>query len=209
VPPRDFDAAFAEVQRQFDEGEIDGDKFQKDTRAITKEEAQFTARMTVWEENQQTAAEQSASDFNAAAVTWEKANADFMANPLRAQAMQQAINAVAAKSPSLAPSALFTAAAKVAFEAFGYTPPAAAEPVAEAAAIAAATAARKPTGVPVTLASAPAAAPIEAPATNSAYDALDSKDIDSLEDAVARMSPDQLDAYLGSAPGAKSTGIPG
>lgn len=203
--PRDFEAAYAENQRKFDEGEVDGDAYQKELRAISKEEAKHLARVAIWEERQQSAAEASAVVFNTAAVAWEKANAAFMANPLRAQAMQQAIEAVAAKSPGIAPATMFEEAAKIAFEAFGYAPPAAVDGT---AAIAAAVAARTPGPVPPTLANSPAAAAIEAPPGNSAYASLDGKDIGALEDAIARMTPEQQEAYLRDAPGATSTGIP-
>jgi len=63
--------------------------------------------------------------------------------------------------------------------------------------------------VPPTLASSPAASAIEAPPGTSAFASLDAKDISSLEDAVARMTPEQRDAYLRDAPGSNSTGIPG
>lgn len=43
---------------------------------------------------------------------------------------------------------------------------------------------------------------------NAAFSELDGKDINTLEDAVARMSPQQREAYLLDAPGAKATGIP-
>jgi hypothetical protein len=203
TPARDFDADLAENQRKFDDGEIDGAEFQKEFRTISKEEASFTARMEIWAENQRTAAEQAEADFNSVAAGWESKNAEFMSNPLRAQQMQAAIGAVNAKTPGLSPAQLFDQAAKVAFEAFNWKVP---EPVAvdTEKARADALAGRQPAGVPPTLAGSPAAAPIEAAANTSAFASLDAKDISTLEDAVARMTPDQRDAYLRESPGSNS-----
>lgn len=201
--PRDFDSAFAENQRKFDDGEIDSADYQKELRTISREEAAFSARVEIWQERQQTAIETAAQSFNVAALGWEAAHKDFMSNPLRAQQMQAALAAVDARTPGLSPAALFAEAEKVAFEAFNWQPKTPA-PVDTAAIAQAAIDARKPAGVPQTLSSAAAAAPIEAPAGNSTFDALDSKDISSLEDAVARMSREQQEAYLRAAPGSSS-----
>lgn len=208
-PPRDFDADIAENQRRFDEGEIEGEEYQKALRALTKEEAQFTARLEIWNERQQSAEQLAEREFAAVSLQWEKDNAEFMSNPLRAQQMQQAINVVAQKTPGLSPADLFDQAAKIAFEAYGFQPKAAVTPADQAKALADAVAKRTPAGVPPTLASSPAASAIEAPPGTSAFASLDAKDISSLEDAVARMTPEQRDAYLRDAPGSTSTGIPG
>jgi len=208
-PPRDFDADYAENQRKFDDGEIDGEEYQKTLRTLTKEEAQFTARLEIWNERQASAEQQAEREFAAVSLQWEKDNAEFMSNPLRAQQMQQAINVVAQKTPGLSPADLFDQAAKIAFEAYGFQPKAAVPAVDQAKALAEAVAKRTPAGVPPTLASSPAASAIEAPPGTSAFASLDAKDISSLEDAVARMTPEQRDAYLRDTPGSNSTGIPG
>ena len=208
-PPRDFDADIAENQRKFDEGEIEGEEYQKTLRALTKEEAQFTARLEIWSERQASAAQQADREFAEVSLKWEKDNAEFMSNPLRRQQMQLAINAVAQETPGLSPADLFDQAAKIAFEAYGFQPKAAVLVVDQAKALADAVAKRTPAGVPPTLASSPAASAIEAPPGTSAFASLDAKDISSLEDAVARMTPEQRDAYLRDAPGSNSTGIPG
>lgn len=204
-PPRDFDAAFAENQRRYDDAEIEGAEFQQQLRAIGKEEAQFTARLEIWAERQQSTEQAAAAEFSTAALAWEKANAEFMGNPLRAQQMQAAINAVATSKPGLAPAVLFAEAAKIAFEAYGFKPAAAVVPVDEKAIIAEALGKRTPGGVPPTLAGSPAAAAIEAPAGgNATFASIDAMDINSMENAIARMSPEQLEAFLREAPGANS-----
>lgn len=209
--PKDFDAAYKQLQEQYDAGTIDGDKLQADQRALAREEGAYTARLTIWEEGQRTATQQAAMDFNATALNWEAANKDFMSNTTRAQLMQQTLAAIDHQTGgTLAPAELFARAQKDAFEAFNYaSPTTTAAPTAadQARAIAAATAARKPVPVPQTLANADAAAPIEA-GRNSTFDGLDNLDISSLEDALARMPAAQREAYLAGAPGATSLAIP-
>lgn len=202
-PPKDFDAAYEALQAKYDAGEIDGLQFQREQRALSREEGAWTARVAIWQEQQQSAVQRAETDFNTAALAWEAANKEFMANPLRAQAMQQAIAAVDQQQPGLAPADLLGAAQKIAFEAFGYAP---AAPADAAAKLAAATAARAPAKVPQTLASAAAAAPIEAASSNATFATLDGRDISSLEDSLARMSDSQIDAYLRDAPGANTAG---
>ncbi|MGC1549386.1 MAG: hypothetical protein WA777_12725, partial [Rhodanobacter sp.] len=205
--PKDFDAEYAALQTRYDAGDLDGDQLQQAQRALSREEGAFTARVTLWEERQNFAVQQAAADFNATALSWEGQNKDFMSNSLRRNAMQQAVLTIDKETGgTLSPTDLFARAQKDAFDAFGYTPPTAqaSDPNASgAAAVAAAVAARQPAAVPATLATAPAAAPIEA-GRNSTFADLDSKDIGALEDALARMTPAQRDAYLSDAPGATS-----
>lgn len=205
-PPRDFDAAYAENQKKFDDGDIDAEAFQKTMRDISREEAGFTARLEIFRERQQTQVQRAQSEFNAAAVAWEAENKAFMANPLYAQAMQQAIVAVDKQTPGMAPADLLAAAQKAAFEFTHYTPPTPPAAPDGKAAIARAQAARKPAAVPATLAGAPTAAHVDAPVSASAYANLDGLDIDNLENQLAHMTPAQIEAYLSDAPGANATG---
>jgi hypothetical protein len=203
-PPKDFDAEYAALQKRCDDGEIDAAAFQADQRSLSKEEGKYTARLTIWEEGQHTAAQHAALDFNQTAVQWEKDNAEFMANPLRAQNMQSAIALIDAQTNgALPPAELFARAEKATFEAFGYVKPTAAV-VDPAKALADAVAGRRPAAVPTTLATAESAAPIEA-GRNPTFASLDGLGISELEDAMARMTPQQRDAYLSDAPGSKST----
>lgn len=209
-PPRDFDAAYAENQKKFDDGEIDAPAFQQNLRAISREEAGYQARLEIYKERLQTAAQKAEADFAAAASAWEKKHAAFMANPLYANAMQQAIVAVDKQTPGLSPEDLLAAAEKAAFEFTRYTPPADTSAEDEAArkkkAVAEAKAKRKPNTVPTTLSNAPTAAHVDADVSNATYAKLDALDIDSLENQLARMKPDQVEAYLADAPGAQATG---
>lgn len=205
-PPRDFDKAFADLQEQFDNGDIDGAEYQRQQRVLNKEEARYEASVTLYEERQASAQATQAAEWNHASVAWEQQHADFLSNPLRAQAMQQAIGAVHAQNPGLSYADLLAQAGKVAMDAFNYQPQAAAPDQSAAEKIRQATAARAAAPVPATLAAAPAAAPMD-PSQAGAYASLDSQDISSVEDAVAKMRPDQLEAYLRDAPGSKTTGV--
>jgi hypothetical protein len=211
APPKDFDAESSALFKQWDSGDLSGEEYQKQLRTLQKEEAAYTARVAVWEDRQQTALQRAATDFNAVALQWEQQHTDFMSNPLRAQQMQMAIETIDQQTQGqLPPAELFAKAEKAVFEAFNYTPPAAAQaPSAEdaAAAIAKATQARQPKPTPTTLATAPAAAALEQPG-NAQYASLDQQDISSMEDAIARLSPAQLESYLHDAPGSTSTGVP-
>lgn len=209
-PPRDFEAAFNANQEQFDRGEIDAETFQKTMRDLSREESGYLARVEIFNERMQTAARAAEADFAAVALAWEAKNKAFMDNPLYAQAMQQAIAAVDQREPGLAAADLLVKAEKAAFEFTRYTPPvdttAADEAARKAKSIADAAATRKPGKVPATLSSAPTAAHVDAPVGNSAYAQMDSLGIDDLENQLARMSPDQVEAYLRDAPGANATG---
>jgi hypothetical protein len=222
-PPKDFSAerkavntAERHARAQYEAGEIDEAawaKAQDDADAardaLAAEQATFASKLAVWEDRQTRAAQQADADFNTTAAAWEKEHADFMKDPLRKQVMQQAIAAVDADTGgTLSPAELLQRAQESAFSFCRYTPPgaAAAEPRAAATAVAKATAARTPGAAPQTLATAPAAAPIERGA-NATFAELDGKDINGLEDAIARMSPAQLEQYLADAPGARTTGV--
>lgn len=204
-PPRDFEAAYAENQRKFDEGEIEAGEFQKELRDISREEAGYVARLEIFKEQQQSAAQRAQTEFNTAASAWEAQHKDFMSNPLRAKAMQDAIEAVDKQTPGLSPTDLLAAAQKAAFEVYNYTPPEPPTPADARKAVARAVAARKPAAVPQTLSGAPTAAHVDANG-GSAFANLDAMDIDSLENKVAMMTDAQQEAYLADAPGAKANG---
>ena len=204
-PPKDFDSEFEKLQRQYDDGEIDTAVYNKQFRELTGDEAAYKARVTIYEETVKAQTQTAADEFSRAAAAWEKENAEFLGNPLRRAAMQQAIALIDQETGfALAPAELIAKAEAQAFEAFNYKRPNQGQPKPTAEqAIAAATAARTPAPAPTTLASAPAAAPIESN-SGSAFAELDAKNISDLEDHLARMSAAQRDAYLRDAPGANS-----
>ena len=208
-PPMDFEAEYAKNQKAFDDGECDAQEFQARLREISREESAHMARTEIYKDRLQTAQQRAAAEFQNAAKAWEAKNEAFMANPLYAEAMQQAIAAIDKREPGLTAEALLQKAEKAAFEFTRYTPPAAPAATDEAtkkAALAAARKQRTPGKTPATLGGAPTAALVDASAGNSAYAELDSMDIDALENKLARMKPDDVEKYLADAPGAKATG---
>jgi hypothetical protein len=137
-----------------------------------------------------------------------------MANPLYADAMQQAIVAIDKREPGLPPQDLLKKAEAAAFQFTDYTEPvdtttgdaAAAAAATKKAALAAASRGRKPATTPTTLGGTPTAAHVDATAGNSAFAEMDALDIDALENKMARMKPDDIERYLADAPGAQTTG---
>lgn len=209
VAPKDFDAEAKSLLEKFDSGDLSAADYHSKLRDLNKEESVFNAKVAVWEDRQTQAASQAAADFNNAAVQWEKANADFMSNPARRQMMQMTISAIDQETGgALSAAELFARAEKAAFEAFNYQRPTAAAPAPAPnaqAAIDAATQQRQPAKVPPTLGNTPAAAAIAQP-TTSAYAELDGMNINDLESRLARLPPDQIEAYLRDAPGANTRG---
>jgi len=200
--PIDFDAAAREIQDKYDAGDLTSDEFAAQTREIARKEAAFTAQQAIHE--QHVAAAKAATDaaWNAAALDWERKNADFMSNPIRQQAMRDAIAHVDKESSyTLHPAELLQRAEKIAFEAYGY------KRVDTDAAAAAAVRQRAPdvSGVPASLGSAPNAGS-EDIRGNETFNALDRMSVDDLEDALAKMPQAQREAYLFDAPGARATG---
>lgn len=203
--PKDFKAELAALQKQYDDGELEPAQFQEKQWDLAREQARYDARVELWEERTRTAQESAAELFNAAAVAWEAQNKDFMDNPLRANAMQQAVLMVDKEQPGLPPDQLLAKAGKIVFDAYNWKPTPSADEAAAArqAEVDAAVAARKPGATPQTLASAPAASAIESRG-NAAFQELDGKDISDLEDMLARMPEAQREAYLRDAPGANT-----
>lgn len=214
---RDFDADRAaivakrsEINDKYKAGTLDEDErdsamqvVQDELDKLNEARSEYRTRVAVWEDRQQRTAAAAAAEFNSTALAWEKANADFMANPLRRDAMQKAIAAIDKETPGLSAQELLDEAEKVAFEAFNYKRTPAAD---AAAALARAVSARKTdtSKIPPTARSAPAAGGLDP--GKSSFSQLDEMDISDLEDAVARFGRDKVDEYLRDAPGADSRG---
>ena len=219
APPADFDAQLAELDQQLDDGDIEEAAYAREVRKITLAQADHNTKVTLWEAEQRRlqedakAAQQRAENaWNLAALQWESDNAEFMADRLCAAAMQDAINRVitlnAQQGVHMAPAQVLDEAARFAFRATGYTPPAPAAPNPAAdpkLQVAAAVAARKPAPAPQTLGDLPNAG-AEQIRGNEAFASLDSAPIEDLEAAVQHMTGDQLEKFLRDAPGANANG---
>jgi hypothetical protein len=211
--PKDFTAERSSLKDLYEKGDLDQDEYLEKREALTIEEAAYTGRLAAWETTaaaaKTTAAANAEAEFNTVALDWEKRNADFIANPIRAEAMQKLVDQIDKENNfALSPAELFTRAEKLAFEAFNYQPatPAPASGKTPEQIAAEALAARKPdtSKVPGTLATAPQAASLDP--NHASYAAIDNLGIDDLENTLARMTPEQQAKYLADAPGATATG---
>lgn len=200
--PKDFDAEFASLQKRYDDGDLTTEEYVSSTRQLSTEQASFIAAKAVHDAKVAEVQAIAGQQWNEVAAAWEARNAEFLSNPLRRAAMQQAIAAEdQATGGTLSPADLFARAQKTAFDAFGWK-------VQDAgAAVQKAVADRVPDlkNVGPNLGSAPAAA-LSEERGNAAFSHLDTMSIDQLEDELARMNHAQREAYLMDSPGAKSTG---
>ncbi len=210
-PPKDFAAELTAIETKlseqraaWDSGTLDDDEFKQAERdlraaerALTLEQAKYEGQKTSIETHNALLAKQheaaAAEAFTAASEAWMKQHADFVANPLRYEAMQQMVNRIDTETGGkLSPAELLDRAGKVVFEAYNYTPkaqPAAARPAA------AAIAARQPdmTTVPRTLGQAPTGG---VDAQSSAFSHLEGASVQDMEQAVAKMTDAQREAWL-------------
>jgi len=196
TPPKDFDKERADLKSKYEDGDLTADEYADAREKLADERAEWIAAKTLAETHNASviaAAESTAvQSFNDAAAAWAAQHAEFMANPLRKKAMQDAINEVdTATGGTLAPTKLLEEAAKIAFEAYGYTPP---KPTSKADALAAAAKTRKPqTDLPTNLGGAPNAG-IERGV--SAFADLDAGSVVDMENAIAGMSADEREKFL-------------
>lgn len=204
--PKDFDAEFTSLQQKFDDGDLDDAQYQQQMRAISREEADHTAKVAVWEDRQQRRTAEQEDAFNTAALAWQGQHAEFLANPLHVKSMNDALVMIAQQEPGLTADELVEKAGNATFDAFNYTPPTADDHANAREKVAKATAARTPAAdkVPPSVRGAPAAAQIDP--SKSSFSQLDDMDISDLEDAVARLPADKVEQFLADAPGAASRG---
>lgn len=205
-PPKDFAAELAKLEEQYENGDLETDAYNKAMRDLNREEARYEGRVeAIKAANELRQSEFQAAQqqtWNQAAAEFEAANAEFLANPLRKKAMQEAIATVDQQTEGkLPPAELLARAGKIAYEAYGLPMPgtesAGAGKDAQAAAAkkrAEALAGRKPDGKPPkTLGQAPTAA---AERGSDRFGDVDSLSHPEMEEVVAGMSADQLDKFL-------------
>lgn len=94
---RDFAAERAALKEQWENGDIDTDEYNDKRDALVLEQAdhRVSARMYQAQQAQEkAAAEQATQAWNAKVQSWEKDNADFLANPLRRKAVNDLLAAL-------------------------------------------------------------------------------------------------------------------
>lgn len=197
APPKDFAAARDDLKKQYEEGDLSMDDYLDKRDELTRDEATYISQKTFAEQTNQSKVTDAKADaekaFDDVASAWQTKNADFVANPLRFKAMQEAIAEVDRSTNGTLPvDELFKQAEKIAFEAFNYTPKTVVDPNKAKADL---LKERQPNAadVPVTLANTPSAG---VDTGTSSFGDLDSADIQTMERAVANMRPAELEKFL-------------
>lgn len=196
APPKDFDKERADLKSKYEDGDMTADEYADAREKLADERAEWIAAKTLAETHNASviaAAESAENDsFNSVASAWISKHGAFMANPIRAKAMQDALNIATQQADGkLSWNDIFSNAEKIAFEAYGYTPP---KPASKADALAAAAKGRKPpTDLPTNLGGAPSAGMERGV---SAFADLDSGSVVDMENAIAGMSAEERERFL-------------
>lgn len=121
---RDFAAERAALKEQWENGDIDTDTYNDKRDALVLEQAdhRVAARMYQAQQAQEkAAAEQATQAWNAKVQSWEKDNADFLANPLRRKAVNDLLAALDADPANrMTDEELLAEVQKQAFDAFNW-----------------------------------------------------------------------------------------
>lgn len=153
-PERDFDAERAALRAKLENGDIDDDQYQEAKDALLVEQAELRAVARYEQQRQaqvrqqiEQQAEQQAQSWNQKIGAWVEQNQEFMANPIRADAVAGLIQKLGA-DPNVTDDDLLKQVESAAFDAFNWTAAATPAPnkhagrnAADAAAAAAASAA--------------------------------------------------------------------
>lgn len=153
-PERDFDAERAALKEKLENGDIDDDQYQEAKDALLVEQAELRAVARYEQQRQaqvrqqiEQQAQQQAQSWNQKIGAWVEQNQDFMANPIRADAVAGLIQKLGA-DPNVTDDDLLKQVESAAFDAFNWTAAATPAPnkhagrnAADAAAAAAASAA--------------------------------------------------------------------
>lgn len=122
-PPKDFDAEFDALDKKYDAGEIDESEYNKQTRALTREEGRYVARAEALRSRQETVQELTNNSWDADVKAWSAQNPGFLEK--HAEVFQKALNATAQLyGTDLSNSDMLEKASKMAFELTDYKPPA-------------------------------------------------------------------------------------
>lgn len=210
-PPKDFAAELTALEEKYDAGDMTVVEFNRASRALTLEEVAYTNAVNDWQRQADAAAASATanvqSEWDKTCVAFEAANADFLANPLRHQVMQNSIALVekqaASAGETLTSQQVLDKALAIAVDYTHYVKPAAAAD--DKARIDEALANRRQDKPGKTLGDVPQAH-VDSVRGDATAEALDALPIDELEIAVANMTPAQLEKFLRSAPGASANG---
>lgn len=203
-PPPDFDAERKALREKYDAGELDDAEYEREREAIMERKAEFVAEQKAAALVAKAAAESAQRAAADADQRWNESLSRFIAgdkanlttDPIRKAAFEQALAKVAAEKPGSSYDDWLTEASATTMRAFGIAAPADAGKKAVANAIAERSSQRQHSAPD--LSRVPSAG---APAIGGFGAELDSLDINSLEDRLARMNDAQIAAFLADAPG--------
>lgn len=117
--PKDFDAEFKAIQDKYDAGDLTLDERLAEERALGREEAQYTALVTVHQANNANALTAAENDWTQQVGAWSTANAEFLSNPIRKDAVGRLMDQLGADA-TLSNEALLEKVQQAAFEAFNW-----------------------------------------------------------------------------------------
>lgn len=140
-PPRDFDAELRQLDEKldaeqqalldrYDEGELDAGElareqtrllkeYQASVRTVTVDESKHVAATTLQQEKAAAAAQSAQQEWDAAIGAWKESNADFLANPIRRNAVAALLDQFGADA-ALTNEQVIEEVQKAAFEAFNW-----------------------------------------------------------------------------------------
>lgn len=129
--PMDFVAEKAALRAKYDNGDIDSDEYEVERDKITVAQTSYQVRHQIVADQIASTEAQITADWNNRMTTWIGDNAEFMANPLRADAVTSLVNKYGA-DPELSNEALLAKVQKDVFDAFNWAGKAVAAPAASA-----------------------------------------------------------------------------
>lgn len=90
---RDFKAERAALKEQWDAADLDTDEYNDARDSLVLEEAEHRAAVRFHSMQQQAAKDAATNEWSQSVTGWEKANADFLANPIRRKAVSDLLEA--------------------------------------------------------------------------------------------------------------------
>jgi|GEM_PF-1337689 len=126
TPVRDFAAEKAHLQKQWEDGELDSQAYQEQREALILEQAQHLAAAQFQQLQQQQQQQAQAHAWQQIIGPWEEKHAEFLANPIRRNAVNELIAALDSDpNTRLSDQELLAKVEAAAFEAFNWQPQAA------------------------------------------------------------------------------------
>jgi len=91
---RDFSSEKAQLQKQWEDGELDSDAYQERREALILEQAQHLAAAQFQQLQQQQQQQVQAQTWQQVIGPWQEKHADFLANPIRRNAVNELISSL-------------------------------------------------------------------------------------------------------------------